>query len=185
MKPITVAGLVVALLLGAAVGEAQDLPEMPPPQKEHEWLQQLAGEWDGEFELFMEPGQPPMKSKGTERVRALGGFWVVAETSGDFMGTPMAGLLTLGYDPAKGRYVGTWVDSMTSHLWTYEGTVDQAGRVLTLRTEGPCHLAADGRANFREVIELKGKDEKTFTSSVQTDDGQWITIMKATYRRKK
>ena len=185
MKSIAAVGFVVALLASAVVGEAQDLPQMPAPQKEHQWLQQLAGEWEAESELFMEPGQPPVKSKGTERVRMLGGFWAMAETSGEFMGTHVAGVLTLGYDPEKGKYVGTWVDSMTSHLWTYEGTVDPSGRTLTLRTEGPCPLAADGRANFREVIELKGKDEKTFTSSVQTDDGQWMTIMKASYRRKK
>ncbi len=48
------------------------------PQQEHEWLGQLIGDWESEMECVMGPDQPPMKSKGTESVRSLGGlgaFW--------------------------------------------------------------------------------------------------------------
>ena len=41
------------------------------PQKEHEWLQKLVGEWASEAEATMEPGQPPAKFTGTESVRSL------------------------------------------------------------------------------------------------------------------
>ena len=36
------------------------------PQKEHQWLEQLLGEWTYEAEMQMGPGQPPMKSTGKE-----------------------------------------------------------------------------------------------------------------------
>ncbi len=42
------------------------------PQKEHEWLQQLLGEWTYESECMTEPGKPPEKFQGSEHVRALG-----------------------------------------------------------------------------------------------------------------
>jgi hypothetical protein len=41
-------------------------------QQEHQWLQQLVGEWTYETEATMQPSQPPLKCKGSERVRSLG-----------------------------------------------------------------------------------------------------------------
>ena len=45
--------------------------------------------------------------------------------------------MTLGFDPQKGGYVGTWIGSMTSFLWIYRGTLDRVEKILTLDTEGP------------------------------------------------
>ncbi len=44
------------------------------PQKEHQWLQKLVGEWAYESECSMEPGKPPERFAGSERVRSLGGL---------------------------------------------------------------------------------------------------------------
>src|SRR5262245_32240527 len=105
----------VAVLVGGA--RAQEPPKMPAPQKEHQWLKQLEGEWETEAEMVMEPGKPPVKSKWTESVRSLGAFWAVAEMKGDCMGVPVTGVMTVGYDPQKKKYVGTWVCSMCDLLW--------------------------------------------------------------------
>jgi hypothetical protein len=185
MKICIALGVVVALLAAASRGRAQEVPNLPAPQKEHEWLAQLVGEWDAEVEAVMDPSQPPIKSKGTETVRALGGFWVVAENKGDIGGLEFTGVLTLGYSPEKKQYVGTWVDSMSNYLWTYDGSVDATGKVLTLETEGPCPMKAGETSNFREVLEIKSKDHKLFTSSIQMDDGSWFTMLTINYRRKK
>lgn len=107
------------------------------PQKEHQWLQQLVGEWTSEADMAMETGQPAETCKGTESVRSLGGLWILAEGQGQMPdGGAATMLLTLGYDPQKGRFVGTWVGSMMTHLWVYDGFLDAAGRVLTLEAEG-------------------------------------------------
>ncbi len=45
------------------------------PQKEHQWLQKLVGEWTYESEAEMGPGKPAEKFKGTESVRSLDGKW--------------------------------------------------------------------------------------------------------------
>jgi hypothetical protein len=164
---------------------AQEMPKMPTPQKEHEWLQQLVGEWTFDAECFMGPGQPPMKAKGAETASMLGGFWVIAEGSSSMMDQPVKTRLTLGYDPEKKKYVGTWVDSCNNYLWKYEGTLDATGKVLTLDTEGPNPMAAGKMTRFREVLEIKGKDEKVFKSAVLQDDGKYLTFMTATYQRKK
>src|SRR3954452_23175039 len=97
------------------------------------------------MEATMEPGKPPEKSTGTESVRSLGGLWIVADGQGEMPGGGAATMvLTLGYDPQKQRFVGTWVGSMMTNLWVYDGTLDAAARVLTLNAEGPS-MSGDGR----------------------------------------
>ena len=146
---------------------------------------QLVGEWETSAEASFGPDQPVIKCEGTETVRSIGGFWTVSESHGTPMGMPMTGIMTLGYDPAKKKYVGTWIDSMTSHLWVYEGTLDADGKILTLEAEGPSFTEPGKRSMFRDVIELKNKDHKILTSSVQGDDGQWTTFMTSHAKRKK
>ncbi len=184
-KKLMMCVLVAAIPTSGALLGQQDEMKMPGPEPEHAWLQQLVGEWESECEMFMDPAQP-MKSKGSETVRAVGGFWIVAENKGATpMGTPMNGLMTLGYDPKKQKYVGNWVDSMTSYMWVYEGTMDGSKKVLTLDTEGENPMAPGTRAKFRDVIEIQGRDQKTLSSSMLNADGTWTTFMKVSYQRKK
>lgn len=149
--------------------------------KQHEWLQRLVGEWRCE----PQEGHPG----GTESVRSLGGLWVVCEGHGEMPdGRPATMLMTLGYDPRKGRYVGTWVGSMMNWLWRYDGTLDAEQRVLTLDTEGPsftaeCQPLYDKPTRYRDCIELVGDDRRTLTSRVLGDDGEWRVMMTLQYQR--
>lgn len=156
------------------------------PQKEHAWLQKLVGDWTFEGNCSAGPDQPPMTFGGTESVRSVGGLWTLAEGQGEMPGGGGASttLMTLGYDPRKGRYVGTWAGSMMDYLWVYEGTVDDAGRTLTLNTEGPSFTEEGKMSNYRDVIEFVSDDHRTLTSHVQGSDGEWVFIMTANYRRK-
>jgi hypothetical protein len=165
--------------------ETQQAPMMAEPQKEHHWLQKLVGEWTSEAEM-MEPGKPPEKVKGTESVRPLGGLWILAEGQAEMPGGGEGTMLmTLGYDPQKKRYTGTWIGSMMTHLWVYDGELDAAERVLTLNSDGPS-MAGEGKmAKYKDVIEVKSDDHRVLTSHVLGDDGKWQHFMTANYRRKK
>jgi len=155
------------------------------PQKEHVWLQQLVGEWTYEAEALMEPGKPLEKCRGSETVRSLEGLWIVAEGTGEMPGGgPATMLLTLGYDPVKRRFVGTWVGSMMTHLWVYDGELGADGKTLTLTSEGPDMSAAEKVTKFRDVIELLGDNHRRLTSYMLDADGTWLEIMTADYRRK-
>jgi hypothetical protein len=115
------------------------------PHKEHEWLQRFVGEWTFEGECVMGPDQPPMKSTGSESVRSIGGLWVMGEGRGEMPGGgPSTSIVTLGYDPQKRRFVGTFIASMMTYLWVYDGALDAAGKVLTLDAEGPT-FSGDGK----------------------------------------
>jgi Protein of unknown function (DUF1579) len=154
------------------------------PQQEHQWLQQLVGEWTYESECIMGPGQPPMRFKGSESMRSLGGLWVLGEGRGEMPGGDTATMIiSLGYDPRKKRFVGTWIGSMMTHLWVYDGGLDAAGRVLTLDAEGPS-FAGDGTlAKYQDIITLESADHRILTSRVLKDDGTWNQFMTAHYRR--
>jgi hypothetical protein len=156
------------------------------PQKEHEWLQKLVGEWTYESECSMEPGKPPEKFEGSESVRSLGGLWVLCEGRGEMPGGGTATMvMALGYDPQKKQYVGTWVGSMMIYLWVYDGLLDAAEKMLTLNAEGPS-CAGDGKfAKYKDVIEVKSDDQRVLTSHMLGDDGKWHAFMRANYRRKK
>jgi hypothetical protein len=158
------------------------------PQKEHAWLQKLVGEWIFEGECVMGPQQPPMKSTGVESVRSLGGLWAICEGRGEMPdgSGPSNSIMTLGYDPQKGCFVGSFVASMMSHLWIYErGTLDSAGKVLTLEAKGPS-FSGDGKiVDYQDIIEWTGDDNRTLSSRMRGEDGSWTPFfMTARYRRK-
>lgn len=156
------------------------------PQKEHEWLQKLIGDWTFETECIMGPDKPPEKFKGSESVRSLGGLWVLCEGRNEMPdGCSGTTLMTLGYDPARKRYVGTFVGSMMTHLWLYEGEREVNSEVLPLDSEGPS-FSGDGKmAKYQDIIEFKSDDHRTLSSQVLGDDGKWHRFMTAHYRRKK
>lgn len=184
MKKMLIGSIALAVVVGMAVLQAQQ-PGQPQPAKEHQWLRQLVGEWETEAEIVVQPGQPPVSGKGTESVRSIGGFWTLSEVQATLFDQPLTGIMTLGYDPEKKRYVGTWIDSMSHHLWQYEGSLDEVGRVLTLEAEGPNMIAPGTTARFRETIEIKSKDYRVFTSSIEVEPGKWQTFLTVHYRRKK
>ena len=157
---------------------------MAKPQQEHEWLHQLVGDWTFESQADMGPDQPSVKHGGTERVRSLGGMWVVGEGQGEMPGGGVGHMLiTLGFDPKRNRYVGTWVGSMMTHLWVYDGELDANKRVLTLNAEGPSFSGDGTMAKYQDIIEIVSPDHRVLRSQVQGADGKWTQFMEAHYRR--
>lgn len=156
------------------------------PQKEHAWLQKLIGNWTSESECIGEPGQPSTKSRGTETVKTLGELWIVGEGQGEMPGGGTAKtMITLGFDPKRNRFVGTWVGSMMTFLWHYEGELDASGRVLTLNSEGPSFTDPAKQAKYQDIIEIKSDDYRTLSSRFLGEDGKWTHFMTAHYRRTK
>ena len=155
------------------------------PQKEHRWLQKLVGNWTYETDASTAPGMPSSKVRGTERVRSIGGIWIQAEAEGDMPGTgPATSVMTLGYDPKTKRFVGTWLGSMMTHMWVYDGELDASGRILRLNSEGPS-MADDGTmAKYQDVIDFKDDDRRTLTGHM-LEAGKWKPFMTVEYRRVK
>jgi Protein of unknown function (DUF1579) len=159
-------------------------PEPAGPTAEHAWLQQLVGDWTITSSSTMDPTKAPTEMKGSETVRTIGGLWVVGEGQADMNGTPLHTMITIGYDPARKAFVGTWVDSSQAFMWLYEGHLDDTRRILALDAEGPSFVDPTKRVSYRDSIEIKGADHRTLTSEVRNPDGTWTTMMRADYHRK-
>lgn len=152
---------------------------MAKPRSEHAFFEKLVGTWDVTSEMS---GETPW----VETVRSLSGIWVIAEGKGDMPGDdggPATTLLTLGFDAAKGKYVGTWIGSMMDNLWIYEGEVEAGGKTLSLYTTGPS-MSGAGLADYREQITFLSDDHRSFNSSAKQPDGSWKQFMEAHYRRR-
>jgi Protein of unknown function (DUF1579) len=153
------------------------------PQKEHKWLEQLVGEWGTEMEGSAGPDQPPVKHTGTETVRSLN-VWVLCEGTvpGD---ATMKTVMTLGYDPAKKKFVGTFIGSMMFNLWVYEGELDVSGTKLVLDAEGPSFAEPNKTAKYKDTISIVSPDHRILSSQFRAADGTWHHFMTAHYHRKK
>jgi len=154
------------------------------PEQQHEWLKQLVGEWTYEIDAPGPDGKP-MKLTGTESVRMFGDLWLIAHGRGTMPdGSPAETQLTIGYDPAKACFVGTWFGTMMTMLWTYEGQLDESKKSLTLESTGPTMTPEGGTTRYRDTITLISPTERTFDSTVEGKDGTWTPMMSMTHRRK-
>jgi hypothetical protein len=156
--------------------------EMPAPTEEHKWLQKLVGEWTYAGEMKM--GEEVMKSTGTETIKAFGGYWTVGEMSGQMPGSESVStsVISLGYDDAKKKFVGTFISDMMGFMWVYEGS--RKGNVLTLDAEGPSFKGDGTMAKYQDIIDVKSDREYVLSSQVLGEDGKWTPFMSMTFIRK-
>lgn len=146
---------------------------------EHQWLQKLEGDWTIEG-----PGPDGSKLTGREKVKMVGGIWAICEGEGTMPdGTHGITVMTLGYDPTRGRYVGSWLGSMMDWFWIYDGKLRADGKALELQADGPNFEKPGELSRYKDVIEFITDDHRTLTAYAQQPDGTWTEIMRADYRR--
>jgi hypothetical protein len=154
--------------------------ETPQPHPQHKWLDRLVGSWTYEGEMNMGPDQPPMKWTGKETVRTLGGLWFLGEMEGQMS----TNIMSLGYDPAQSRYVGTFISAMGTHMWIYSGELDPSGKKLVLNAKGP-NFSQSAMANYQDIIQFVDGDHRTLTSQMEDENGKWQLFMTVHYQRVK
>jgi hypothetical protein len=180
----------LCLAFSASLAGAQDkpappagAPPMPKAGPEHEVLKADVGTWDATVESFM-PGAPqPMVSKGTETNTLVGGMWLVTDFKSEMMGQPFQGHGVSGWDPNKKKYVGTWVDTMSTGLGLSESTYDAATKTMNGTFEGPDPTGQIMK--MKSTVVVKDPNTRVFTMSGPGPDGKDMTYMRITYNRRK
>lgn len=166
---------VVVAVFGTGLLQGQEFPQ---PGPEHEQLKELEGSWDAVMDMA---GQ---KSKATATYKAIcGGMWIQSDFQGDLGGVKFQGHGLDGYDLTKKKYVGVWVDSMSSAPMHYEGNYDPKTKqlVMTGESAGP-----DGKPQkFKNVTERKDKDHFTFKMHMVDAEGKDQLAFTIEYTRKK
>ena len=156
-----------------------------PPASEHVWLRKLVGNWTYEHPMPMPDGTTKVFA-GVETFRAIGEYWVQGEAQGPGMdGGQSVSLMTLGFDPKKGRFVGSWVGSMMPIIWVYDGALDPGGKILRLYADGPAFDGSDRTETYMDVIEFLDDDHRTLAGHTKNAEGVWTPFMTGHYRRKK
>jgi hypothetical protein len=160
--------------------------EAAKPKHEHEWLKQFVGEWESES-IHESPGSPPETIRGTQTFRTLGDLWLVGDGEGGMPGVGGRALtqITIGYEPDRGKFVGTWLGTMMPFQWVYEGTLDATERVLTLDSDGPSFTKPGELGKYQDIITVVDDNYHTLTGRFLDDNGEWQEMMVVHYRRKR
>ena len=106
--------------------------KLATPGAPHKMLANLAGTWITKTRAWMEPDKPPMEGTGTCEQRMLfEGRYLQQEYTGEMTGSPFIGINVLGYDNHTKKYVSTWIDSMSTGIYFFEGTGSADGKTIT------------------------------------------------------
>jgi hypothetical protein len=158
--------------------------EMPQPGPEHERLKKDVGAWDASVKSWNAPDTEPMEWTGVE-TSALqpGGFWLLTSFKGDLGGMEFCGNSTTGYDPAKKKYISTWVDSMTPTLTVSEGTYNAANQELTM-TGSMVDPSSGKPAQIRSVSKYNADGTRTMTMFMKPEGGDEFKMMEVHYKKR-
>ena len=109
--------------------------KLATPGEPHKLLASRAGSWSARSRHWMELDKPPMEFAGScERKMILGGRFLQDEFSGEMMGSPFTGIGIIGYDNHSKKYVSSWMDSMSTGIYFFEGTASRDGKTISLES---------------------------------------------------
>ena len=138
-------------------------------------LQKQVGTWETTMKVA------GTESKGIATYKMdLGGLWLVSTFEGQLMGAKFSGRGFDSYDPAKKKYVGVWIDSMSASPLTMEGNYDAAKKTMTMEGTAP---GMDGKpTTYKAVSQMPDDDTINFSMYVGGGKEPEFTIL---YKRKK
>jgi hypothetical protein len=163
------------------MSSAQD-SKLYAPQPEHGLLKRFAGAWTFEKKSTPRDGSPSQNlGSGEMRGELLGAFFVVCRWSGNIYETDFSAVQTLGYDVDKEEYSGSWVDSIMSYRWQFNGSLESEGNELVIVASGPG--PGGGTTTFRERYQFNSANSITVVAEILQDE-QWVTFMSTQLTRK-
>ena len=143
----------------------------------------MAGTWNAKQTVWMDPSAPPMTSTGKAvNTPVFGGRHIRMDYTGQFMGQPFEGVGYTGHDNVTGRYVSTWMDSMSTGAFRAEGEYDAATSSYTFRGEMADPMRDGAVTQVREVVRVVDSDRHVM-EMYETHDGQERKTMEIEFTR--
>lgn len=160
-----------------------DLMKLAQPGPGHAFLKSLAGSWKAVSKTWTGgPNDPVVGEGSTETSMILGGRFLKEEFKGINMGQPYEGMGLTGYDNGKKEFVSMWVDTLATGIMMQKGSLDAAGKVLTMNGTYEDPLSGQSTA-YRMVTRVVDKNTHIF-EMYSKRDGKEIKEMEITYTRK-
>jgi hypothetical protein len=193
-----VTALVAVALAAAPAQAAQDQPAPVDDQKvlermqayeaaalpgpAHELIARTAGSWKVVMSSWMDPASPPTVTEGVEEGEMIfGGRYLKSSFKGETFGGTFEGLGLLGYDNLKQKYVGIWLDSMSTAMMHYEGDYDPVTRELVCY--GEFLDAASGETHTAKLVTRFLDEHHVFEMWGPGPTGELVKWMEMAYTR--
>jgi hypothetical protein len=176
-----------AMAEGPSQEEMQKMMEMyaklATPGEPHKQMASMAGTWTTKTKSWMDPSQPPMESTGTcEQKVLLDGRFLQQDCTGDMMGQKFTGIGLMGYDNFTKKYKATWMDSMGTGIYVFEGTSSADGKTINMTSNWDDPI--EGSMKVRTVTKIIDNNTQVFEMYGTGKAGKEIKMMEMTYTRK-
>lgn len=114
----------------------------------------------------------------------MGGRFLEGRFTGTMMDMPFEGLGYTGYDNYKKKYVGTWMDNMSTAVMMSEGAFDAAGKSMTSMSTMDDFMTGQ-QQKIRTVVNVVDNDRHVFEMYGPGPDGKENKQMEIVYKRRK
>jgi hypothetical protein len=156
----------------------QEFAKLAP---EHDLFKRMEGSWTAEVKSFSPNPAEPTVSKGSAEFKLLmGGRYLVQHFNGAFDGQEFEGVGISAFDKVNKKYVGVWIDSMSTGFMHTEGSFDRATKTMTETGSADSPM---GKMQMKMVTKHVDDNSFVFTMFMLAPDGNETKSMEITYRR--
>lgn len=191
----TLAVLLTTLTLGCSSSGTNDAAKQPSMDEmmaamtragtvgdAHRKLDAFVGTWNAKLKMWMDPAAPAEESTGVmTNAWTLDGHYLEQKFQGNFGGHPFSGVSLWGYDVAGGKYVGIWVDSMSTAISVATGQASADGKSFTMHMVNTDPMTGKP-AHGEELITIDSANQHTMTMYELRGDEK-IKTMEIVYTR--
>jgi hypothetical protein len=154
------------------------------PGDGHRRLAPMVGTFVTKSRLWMSPDGPPSEGIGVSENRlVLGGRYLEQNYRATMMGMPFEGIGYTGYDNARKKYVGTWMDTAGTGIMNSVGIGKPSDRDIAFAA-----TSFDPRSGaeiaFRCVVRVQDQDHHTFEMWARGPAGKERRTLFVEYARK-
>ena len=160
--------------------------EVATPGESHKFLDQLTGKWDITIRMWPEgPAKPAIETKGSSEAKwILDGKFLLEESTGQMMGMPFRSMNTMGYDNYKKKYVVSYIDNMSTAIFTGEGKLDLDKKVMTSFGKMDEFMTGERDKPVKYVTRFISKDKHVFEAYDEVGSPNEFKAFEIIYTRK-
>ena len=164
----------------AAREQAHQLAE---PGPEHWLLEKLAGEWEGETDIYRGPGIELANVASVSSNEMIAGKRFLLCKTRIGPKDEVERVTVFGFDRRRGRYTAVQFESFGTHYVSADGTWDPERKEIVLSGEDE-DPQLGSLATFQFVLQIEEDDKYAFRILADAPDGTQVQMMKTVFRRK-
>ncbi len=159
------------------------MKKLSMPGMEQAALKPYAGTWTVTAKMWMTPESEPKLSKGTSVSKMiLGNRYLEQKYTCKEKGEMFEGQGVLGFDNTTKMYVSTWIDNMSTGVYSEQGMTDPATKMIM--TKGKMMDPATGKElAIRSTMTPVDKGSYTYTMYSTDPAGKEFKMMELVYTK--